>query len=325
MSKDAVYESVTERILAELEAGVVPWRKPWVGGGPINVRNGRAYRGINVFLLALQARSDPRWGTYNAMREAAVRQAIKEGREIVTETTTVRGRQRVVVSEVVNGVRQRFDGGVDRGEKGTSIILWKPVTKRSKQEQGEDSDERYLLLKSYTVFNAEQAVGLAPWEPREYANDPIERAQEIIDGYTGPSISYGGSRASYSMMADKVECPSLPQFESSEAFYSTMFHELTHSTGIESRLGRDMSGFFASIPYSKEELCAEMGAAMLCGVAGIDNLDQSAAYVGNWLERLRDDRKLVVQAAAQAQRAADYILGTTFEDGQEASQLALTV
>lgn len=324
MSRGTVYEQVTERILAELEAGVVPWRKPWVGGGPINVRNGRPYRGINVFLLTLQGRSDPRWGTYNAMREAAVRQAIAEGRQIVTETTTVRGRQRVVNFEIVNGVKQRFDGGVDRGEKGTSIILWKPVTKRAKQETGEDSDERYLLLRSYVVFNAEQAVGLAPWKPREYDNEPLERAQEIVDGYTGPGIHYGGSVASYSMMADRIDCPALPQFESSDAFYSTLFHELTHSTGIESRLGRDMSGYFASIPYSKEELVAEMGAAMLCGVAGIDNLDQSAAYVGNWLEKLRDDKKLVVQAAAAAQRSSDFILGTTFEESEE-PQLALTV
>jgi antirestriction protein ArdC len=323
MARIDVYAQVTDRIVAELEQGVVPWRRPWVGGGPINVRSGKPYRGINVFLLTLQGRSDPRWGTFNAMREAAVKQAIREGREIVTETTTVKGRQRVVNYEIVDGVKERFYGGVAKEEKGTAVILWKPVTKTRKEETGEAVDDSYLLLRMYTVFNAEQCVGLAPLK-EEYENDPIERAEEIVNGFSGaPAVIYGGAVASYNLLTDQVRCPEMNQFRSAEGFYSTLFHELVHSTGAEKRLNRDMSGFFASIPYSKEELVAEMGAAMLCGVAGIDNLDQSAAYVDNWLQSLRNDMKLVVQAAALAQRAADHILGTTFEEN-ETPQLVLT-
>lgn len=281
MGRIDVYEEVTQRIVAELERGVVPWRKPWVGGGPINVRSGRPYRGINIFLLELRGYGDPRWGTYKAIQEAG--------------------------------------GNVRKGEKATQIILWKPVKKQGKDANGEATDESYLLLRLYSVFNAEQAENLPKLQKAEFENEPLERAQAIVDGFEGgPAVFFKGTRACYSLMADTVECPPLDRFVNSESFYSTLFHELVHSTGHESRLKRDMSGYFASIPYSKEELVAEMGAAMLCGMAGIDNLDQSAAYVDNWLQSLRNDKKLVVQAAALAQRAADHILGTTFEETKEA-------
>lgn len=284
MARIDVYEQVTERIIAELEKGVVPWRRPWVGGGPVNVRSGRPYRGINIFLLEMRGYGDPRWGTFKAIKEAG--------------------------------------GFVKKGEHGTPIILWKPVQK-TREENGEAVDGSYLLLKSYTVFNVEQTEGLPPLVEKERTIEPLEAAQQIVDGYDGPPIHFGGGEAYYTLMGDSVHCPTMDQFHSAEGFYSTLYHELVHSTGHESRLKRDMAGFFASIPYSKEELVAEMGAAMLCGVAGIDNLDQSAAYVDNWLGRLRQDKKLVVQAAAQAQRAADFILGTTFEEKEE-PELALT-
>jgi antirestriction protein ArdC len=110
------------------------------------------------------------------------------------------------------------------------------------------------------------------------------------------------------------------QFRSVEGYYSTLYHELIHSTGHEKRLKRIERALFGTSPYAKEELVAEMGAAMLCGLAGIDNQDQSAAYVDGWLSALRNDRKLVVQAAAQAQKAADLILGTTFGELVEPQQ-----
>ena len=282
MSRTDVYESVTDRIVASLEEGVVPWRKPWVGGGPVNVRTGRSYRGINIFLLGLAPYSDPRWGTYKAIKEAG--------------------------------------GQVRKGERSTSIILWKPVSKKG-QEEGESIG--YMLLRFYSVFNAEQADGLSAYKV-EYEHQPIDRAQMIVDGYESPpGISFGGGSAHYEPSRDLVRCPELGQFVSVEGYYSTLFHELIHSTGHEKRLKRIETTLFGTEPYAKEELVAEMGAAMLCGMAGIDNQDQNSAYVGGWLKRLQDDRKLVVQAAAQAQKASDLILGTTFEE-QEAEKEMVT-
>ena len=283
MSRIDVYESVTDRIVASLEKGVVPWRKPWVGGGPINVRSGRPYRGVNIFLLGMTEYGDPRWGTYKAIQEAG--------------------------------------GQVRKGEKSTSIILWKPVSKRPTEDQ--EKGDQYMLLKMYSVFNAEQADDLPEYQT-EFEHEPIERAQQIVDGFVGaPAILFGGDRACYSPPLDQVRCPELGQFRTVEGYYGTLYHELVHSTGHEKRLARLEPALFGTDPYAREELVAEMGAAMLCGMAGIDNQDESASYVGGWLERLQDDRKLVVQAAAQAQKAADLILGTTFEEQEAKPELAV--
>jgi antirestriction protein ArdC len=280
MSRTDVYQSVTDRIVAALEEGVVPWRKPWVGGGPISIRSGRPYRGVNIFLLGMAGYGDPRWGTYKAIGEAG--------------------------------------GQVRKGERSTQIILWKPV-KKTGTEEGDEG--RYLLLRSYAVFNAEQADGLPEFQTM-FEHEPIERAQQIVDGFVGPGVLFGGSVASYSPPKDLVRCPELGQFKTPEGYYGTLYHELVHSTGHEKRLARIESTLFGSDPYAREELVAEMGAAMLCGVAGIDNQDESASYVGGWLKRLQDDRKFVIQAAAQAQKAADLILGTTFEEQPKELELA---
>lgn len=283
-----VYQSVTDRIIASLEEGTVPWAKPWVGGGPRNVENGRPYSGINVFLLTLAPYGDPRWGTYKAIKRAG--------------------------------------GQVRRGETSTQIVLLKRVNKRrsdSATEGDEESGGSYFLFRYYSVFNAEQADGLPPPEDLVYDHEPIERAEQIALGYIGPTVTFGGDRAFYSATTDMVRVPMLDQFRSAEAYYSTLYHELVHSTGHESRLDRLESTGFGTGPYAKEELVAEMGAAMLCGMAGIENMDQSAAYVANWLEPLRNDKKFVVSAAGQAQKAADLILGQVAR-GDSEQQLALT-
>lgn len=275
MSRPDVYQSVTDRVLAALDQGdIAPWRKPWRGGGPVSIRSGRPYRGINVFLLGLMSYADPRWGTFKAMKEAG--------------------------------------GSVRKGEKATYVILWKPV------KRNDDEETSYMLLKQYAVFNADQCDGL-PELPVGEEIVPLEAAEAIVTGYIGPTISVNGvGMAAYSQTLDLVTMPPTPSFTSTEGYYSTLFHELLHSTGHKDRLDRLESGGFGTGPYAKEELVAEMGAAMLCGIAGIENLDSSASYVSGWLERLQNDPKLVVQAAAQAQRGADLILGTTFEDSQSA-------
>ena len=253
-----------------------------MGGGPISIRSGRPYRGVNIFLLGMTEYGDPRWGTYKAIKEAG--------------------------------------GQVRRLEKSTSIILWKPVSK-TKPGDDEGAGERYMLLRQYAVFNAEQADGLPEFQT-EYEHEPIERAQMIVDGFEGgPGILYGGGQACYIPPKDLVRCPELGQFVKVEGFYSTLFHELVHSTGHEKRLKRIEPALFGTDPYAREELVAEMGAAMLCGMAGIDNQDQSAAYVSGWLKPLQNDRKFVVNAAAQAQKAVDLILGTTFEEQEAKAEL----
>lgn len=324
MTKESVYQAVTDRIVSAIEAGgIAPWRKPWVGGGPVQVRNGRPYRGINVFLLSLASYGDPRWGTFKAMKESAVQAAKSEGRDII-EKATKRGRYTVTnYFEVIDGVEQLFHGGVNKGEKATSIILWKPVKKTRPSENGNE-DDSYLLLKSYSVFNAEQCDGIPPM-PEAREHEPIEEAERIANGFIGPTVDFGGDRAFYSPTLDFVKIPIPENFTSEEAYYSTLYHELVHSTGHKDRLDRLESTQFGSGPYAKEELVAEMGAAMLCGMAGIDNLDDSASYVDGWLEKIKGDPKLVVQAAALANKAADLILGVQPESDSQDSEKAEAV
>lgn len=271
-NRETVYQSVTVRIVECLEQGVAPWSIPWVGGGPVNVRNGRPYRGVNTFMLtmvgATKGYADNRWGTYKAIAESG--------------------------------------GNVRKGEKSTRVILWKPVGAKE-TPAGEKSG--YLLLTSFAVFNAAQADGV-PAPAEVFKHDPLESAEEIVRGYAGvgPLLQFGGVSATYDVGRDLVACPSLDRFTRSEAYYSTLFHELAHSTGHKSRLDRLTRSGYGSSPYAKEELIAEMTAAMLCGIVGIDNHDQSAAYVKGWLDPIGDDPRCVIQAAANAQKAADLIL-----------------
>lgn len=284
MTKSDVYQAVTDRIIAALEQGTVPWRRPWrtaPGAGiPINARTGRPYRGVNVLLLELAGYSDPRWGTFKAWKEQGA--------------------------------------SVRKGEKGTAVILWKPV--RQNEEAREQGKSDYLLLQSYTVFNAEQVDG-APELPRveEREHVPVERAEAIVAGYeAGPGILHGASSATYNLITDIVRVPDPEAFDTADDYYGTLFHELIHSTGHEKRLARIEPALFGSDPYAREELVAELGASMLAGIAGLAPAggEQNAAYIANWLRALKNDRKLIVQAAAQAQKAADLILGTTFDAEQ---------
>ena len=334
MTKTDVYEKVSERITEALDKGTVPWRKPWSSiGGPRNIL-GKKYRGINIFLLELTAAAldygDPRWGTFKAMKDAAVAQAKRDGREIIEEKVVnpKTGREKTVVYEIIDGERVPFRGGVRQGEKGTEIILWKPVPK--KKTSDEEKPGSYLLLRSYYVFNATQCDGVPTFDsPVLQQHERREAAQEIIDGYEdGPEVDFGfRNRAYYDRVEDKVCMPNLEQFESADAFYSTTFHELVHSTGSESRLARKFGDTFGDDPYSREELVAEMGAAMLAALSGVENdqqqIERSAAYVEHWSQEIKDEPKLIVQAAAAAQKAADRILGTSFEKPVEAPETAL--
>ena len=285
-SKDRidVYQEVTDRIVAALEEGTVPWHKPWAdAGAQRNLRSGKEYRGVNQLLLSLSDYGSPYWVTFKQAKE--------------------------------------LGGSVRKGEKSSLVVFWKMLRLK---DEGEDETRTVPMLKHYRVFNVEQCDGLEVPQDERQARDvhPIAACQSIMARYrNGPTVQHGGGRACYMPARDIVQLPVQSAFESDEAYYSTAFHELIHSTGHESRLKRDgieQVAAFGTATYSREELVAELGASMLCGQAGIAPavLDQSTAYVASWLKRLKDDRKLVVQAAGKAQRGADHVLGVTFEDGE---------
>jgi len=269
------YEVVTESIIKQLESGVAPWRKSWRTEMPANLASKKEYRGINVFLLASLGYGSRYWLTY--------RQA------------------------------QTLGGSVRKGEHGSKVVFWKiDEYRKEDKETGETENRKSILLRYYTVFNLEQCDGIKSPEPA-LAVHPIEQCESIVRSMPTPPKLVQEAQACYRPSADTVGIPARSAFTSAEEYYSTFFHELTHSTGHPSRLSREgiMEHHpFGSEDYSKEELVAEMGAAMLCGVAGIESrtLDNSAAYLHHWISRLKSDSRLVVSAASQAQKAADYIL-----------------
>ena len=262
--------------LALLEQGTVPWHRPWDSalGMPRNLFSQRAYRGINVWLLTAMGLSSPFWATFHQVTAAG--------------------------------------GRVRKGERGVPVVFWK-VYDHEDSETGEA--EKRFVLRQYTVFNATQVDGVALPAITILADrfTPIERCAHLVDAMPQrPAIIHGYPRACYTPATDTLHLPHPACFHSPEAYYATVFHELVHAVGHRSRLNRptltDLC-LFGDPTYAKEELVAEMGAAYLCGVCGIANatIDTSAAYLQSWMAVLRHDLTLLVQAAAQAQKAADYI------------------
>jgi len=280
----SVYQIVTEQIIRQLEQGVAPWRKPWNVAHPAKLVSKRGYRGINVLLLAIRGYGSPYWLTY--------KQATELG------------------------------GHVRRGEHGTKVVFWKLDKHETETPDGETVEKTSALLRYYTVFNVEQCEGIKSPQPSRTVN-PIEECERIVSAMPNPPRFEQDFRAWYRPSTDSVGMPARGSFDSATSYYSTLFHELTHSTGHASRVGREgieRLEHFGSETYSKEELVAEIGAAMLCGVAGIapQTLENSAAYLQSWLRVLKSDARMVVTAASAAQKAADYILGATRADGRGA-------
>ncbi|KZE66868.1 antirestriction protein [Fictibacillus phosphorivorans] len=277
--KKSVYEIVTEKVMEELQKGVVPWRKPWINGGAVNWKTQKAYRGINVFLL-----ESGEYATYKQIQEAG--------------------------------------GKVRKGEKSHIVVFWKWL---EKEDEESGKVEKIPVLRYYRVFEINSQVeGLESKRTEtSFDHDPIKKAEEIYKGFiNAPDYTFYSGKAVYYPTLDKINCPPLKDFPKVEEYYSTLFHEMVHSTGHKNRLARSgvttQDVAFGDEIYSKEELVAEMGAAMLCGVAGIDNntISNSASYIHSWLRSLKEDSRLVVQAAAQAQKAADYILGEEEPEGE---------
>ena len=277
MTNSKVYDIITNKIIAELEKGNIPWNKPWQTlEAPMNMTTKKPYRGINFFLLSMLNFDSPYFLTF--------KQAKKLG------------------------------GNVRKGEKGFPVVFWNFVDVKS-----EDDDIKTVpFLRYYTVFNVSQCEEIEVPETSDDKLDfnPVEKAEQIISDYKDcPEIGFGGDRAYYNKLDDKIQLPNKERFETVEDFYLTAFHEMVHSTGHENRLNRkELNSYcpFGSKDYSKEELTAELGSSFLSAEAKIDNnanVKNSAAYIKGWLKALNDDRKLIVSAAGKAQQAVDFVLG----------------
>lgn len=281
MAKATVYDRVTEQIIEQLEAGTIPWQKPWNAytGPPRNGKSGHYYRGMNVFLLGLSGQSTPWWFTPKQVNE--------------------------------------LGGHIRKGEHVSWVHFFKPWTPKDKAGQEESfegfeadaggrTSKTFLICRAYRVVNLAQCEGEGVDKFRDTHKtedvaridfNPIESCENILQAMPQrPFVHHGGGRAFYQPATDKVTMPERDTFRSAEAYYATLFHELTHSTGHPDRLNRKTivdAAPFGSPSYSREELVAEMGAAFLCAFAGIDDptIQNSAAYIKGWLSKLKSDAK----------------------------------
>jgi antirestriction protein ArdC len=257
-----------------------PWRKPWISGEPVNFITRKPYRGINPFILISSGFSCPYWVSFKQAKGK--------------------------------------DGRIKKGEKGFPVVFWKWIEIRD--PESESGKKRVPFLRYYTVFNLEQTEGIEIPKPQTRDFHPIEKAEKVIQEMPhAPVIEHNEPRAYYQPSDDVVNLPKANLFDSDEEYYSTLFHELTHSTGHSSRLDRDeilKISPFGSHDYSKEELVAEMGSAFLCGHCGIEPavIENQAAYIQNWLKKLQSNKKWLVYSAARAQKAIDFILGIKHEE-----------
>lgn len=281
-----IYEMITERIVEQLEKGIVPWHQPWVGGAAMAVsfHSGKPYSMLNQLLLGRPGE----WLTWNEIQAAG--------------------------------------GKVKKGAK-SALCVWTKVARVEKETTAEDEEETQTtcrrFLKWYKVFHISDTEGIASKLEPVQANpnlNPVTEAEAIINGYLAREkdlrfeCENESAEAYYSPSQDMVVVPCLSQYQIVEEYYSTAFHELTHSTMHEKRCNRRNENTrvaFGSAAYSREELVAEMGAAMLVNRAGIESeksFDNSVAYIGNWLKALKNDKNMVVYAASRAEKAAKYIL-----------------
>lgn len=292
-----VYQMVTDRIIEQLEKGIVPWQKPWSGagladGGAINYVTRKPYSLLNQILLG-------REGEYLTFKQ------VKD-----------------------------LGGDVKKGAKSGMVVFFTMMTTSKKKQKDEDGNEVEItiinehhipVLRYYHVFHIDDCEGIESKAAEIIANDtlkPIERAENVINGYLSreKKLKFQNDKPSgdayYSPMRDAVVVPMMSQYQIVEEYYSTTFHELTHSTMPEYRCNRrgdsDLIAAFGNDSYSKEELVAELGSAMLCNAVGIDcdkAFNNSVAYIQGWLKRLKNDNRVIVWASSKAEKAAKYIMG----------------
>ena len=288
-----IFKEITDRIIAELEKGTIPWRKPWKGGEQwaVSHATGKPYSLLNQLILG----EPGEYITFN--------QCKAEG------------------------------GHIKKGAKARYVTFWRFMETAKKDAhgntvfdgEGNPVTETFPILKYFNVFHIRDCEGItARWsgEPTPNTCEPIEAAETALQGFVERSgvtfNSCTSARAFYSPAADAIVVPELAQFDNPAKYYSTAFHEATHSTGHPSRLNRFAvdapDAAFGSESYSKEELVAELGAAFILTTLGIDTHEtftNSAAYIQGWLKALKNDKRLIVSAASKAEKAAKLILNLT--------------
>jgi len=301
MSK-SVYQVINDKIIEIMKQGVIPWKQAWRDlYAPENYYTGYKYRGINVFLLSAVSESkgySNRWLTF---------------RQIVT-----------------------LGGKLKAYSKGYPVVFWKMVNKPKNDDLEETTP--FPLLKYYIVFNSSECYGL-PVKSNQYEylteEDRISRCEKVVRNYKDcPEIIFGDFNPSYDPNADIIKIPTFQTFKSASEYYSTLYHELVHSTGHPTRLNRTLSKDYNSESYSKEELIAELGSAYLCAETKIDNnvIENQSAYIQNWLTTLKDDPTLLLQASSKAEKSIKYILDKweeyyveRFNRPEERSKAAMSV
>jgi len=281
-----VVDIITNIFIKSLEEGTIPWRRPWTGGGknsfPQNLKTKTVYSGVNHFVLSyymtLHNFSSPYFVSY--------KQAVALG------------------------------GQVRKGEKGFPVIFSKIGVREQENSAGETEEKSYRLLRYYTVFNVGQIDGIENKIPKVEitTNDikPIEVCEAVVENMPQrPEIVFNEQRAYYRPTTDKVNMPKRESFETEEEYYSTLFHELVHSTGHSKRLDRIKNSPVGSPGYSREELVAEMGSAFLCAECNIETktIENSKAYIQGWLKFLKaeDNKKAIISAGSLAQKAYTFI------------------
>ncbi|HML91860.1 zincin-like metallopeptidase domain-containing protein [Methyloceanibacter sp.] len=286
-SRTSLYDDITNKIIAELEAGRVPWVQPWGTAAakaplamPANAATGRQYSGINVLIL---------WGA-----------VIEHGFPVQSWLTF---RQALSLG-----------GHVRKGERGTTVVYadrFIPDEERRRAQEAGEEAQAIPFLKRFTVFNIAQCedlpddLAVAPPAPKPGMIEP--RVEALIKA-TGIDFRIGGNRAFYMPAADYVQVPPPQAYFETINWHRTALHELGHATGHASRLGRDLAGSFGSKKYAFEELVAEMNAAFCCASLGIVPTVRHADYIGSWLDALHEDNRAIVRAASQASKAADWLL-----------------
>ena len=274
--QNSIYQEVTDQIIAEIEKGAMPWVKPWKADSTCekNIASKKEYNGINRLILAMMTHfkgyQSPFYGSFKQWQD--------------------------------------LGGTVRKGEKGTKIVFYKPVSVKKTNDQGESENFAYSCLKTYYVFNADQVDGIEIAKP-EVSPRVYNPAPALDDRIlkTGANIKHGGSSAFFSPMGDFIGMPNRDTFNDDSSYYATVLHELTHWSGAKHRLDRDLSGKFGNSKYAFEELVAELGAAFLCQDYQIQGELRHAGYIQNWLTCLRENNQAIFKAAALAQKAADYI------------------
>ena len=276
-----VYQEITDKIIEQLKKGCIPWEQPWFGSnGPISYATGRQYSFLNKLVLQGEPTEFLTWHQI-----------------------------------------QQHNGHLRKGSKGRRVFFWATFDKAETNDKGETVIKQIPYLKTYTVFRIDDCDGIQPrWQTKTNSttNTPIKQAEETVSCYLSREkieLKNIRNEAYYSVRYDYINIPVINNFKSSEDYYSTLLHEIIHSTGNQKRLGRfkanDTSSPFGSPDYSREELVAEMGCSFLLHHLGISNtrtLEQNAAYIRSWLTALSNDVSLIAIAATRAERAAQYVL-----------------